>query len=144
MTPSDPTFVDLAGADLHAAEDPTRHAVVAARAASAKKGTDTVVLRVGPVLGIAVCFIITTGANDRQVKAIAEEIEQQVAEGGGGRPLNVEGFESRQWVLLDYGDMVVHVFRGDVREFYSLDRLWSDMEQIDWTEPGEGPVEEFS
>ena len=140
MTPSDPTPVELVDADdserLAAAEP----AIVAARAAADKKGSDTVVLRVGPVLGIAEFFVITSGANDRQVKAIAEEIEMQVVDAGAGRPLNVEGGDSRQWVLLDYGDMVVHVFREDIREFYSLDRLWSDMEQIEWAARSEGPA----
>ncbi len=118
--------------------DPTALAVEAARAADDKKGTDTVVLQVGPVLGIAEFFVITTGANDRQVKAIADEIEARVAEVGGVRPINSEGLDTRQWVLLDYGDLVVHVFRGDVREFYSLDRLWADMERIEWSVPVEG------
>ena len=140
MTSSDPTPVELVDADdserLAAAEP----AIVAARAADDKKGSDTVVLRVGPVLGIAEFFVITSGANDRQVKAIAEEIEMQVVDAGAGRPLNVEGVDSRQWVLLDYGDMVVHVFREDIREFYSLDRLWSDMEQIEWAARSEGPA----
>ncbi|MFA9563450.1 MAG: ribosome silencing factor [Acidimicrobiales bacterium] len=140
MTPSDPTPVELVGAadsERLAAAEP---AIVAARAADDKKGSDTVVLRVGPVLGIAEFFVITSGANDRQVKAIAEEIEMQVVDAGAGRPLNVEGVDSRQWVLLDYGDMVVHVFREDIREFYSLDRLWSDMEQIEWAARSEGPA----
>ena len=118
--------------------DPTAMAVVAARAADDKKGSDTVVLRVGPVLGIAEFFVITTGANDRQVKAIADEIEARVAEVGDVRPINTEGLDARQWVLLDYGDLVVHVFRGDIREFYSLDRLWADMERIEWADRVEG------
>ena len=140
MAPSDPTPVELVELDDHDSLGPTMPAVVAARAADDKKGSDTVVLRVGPVLGIAEFFVITSGANDRQVKAIAEEIEMQVVDAGAGRPLNVEGVDSRQWVLLDYGDMVVHVFREDIREFYSLDRLWSDMEQIEWAARSEGPA----
>ena len=118
--------------------DPTALAVVAARAADEKKASDTVVIQVGPVLGIAELFVITTGANDRQVKAIADEVEARVADAGGVRPLNTEGLDARQWVLLDYGDLVVHVFRGDVRGFYSLDRLWADMERIDWSVAVEG------
>ena len=140
MTPSDPTRVELVDADDSERLAAAAPAIVAARAADDKKGTDTVVLRVGPVLGIAEFFVITSGANDRQVKAIAEEIEMQVVDAGGGRPLNVEGVDSRQWVLLDYGDTVVHVFREDIREFYSLDRLWSDMEQIEWAARSEGPA----
>ena len=118
--------------------DPTALAVAAAVAADDKKGSDTVVLRVGPVLGIAEFFVITTGANDRQVKAIADEIEARVAEVGDVRPTNTEGLDARQWVLLDYGDLVVHVFRGDIRDFYSLDRLWADMERIEWADRVEG------
>ncbi len=120
------------------APDPTALAVAAARAADDKKGSDTVVLQVGPVLGIAEFFVITTGANDRQVKAIADEIEAQMAEVGDVRPINTEGLDARQWVLLDYGDLVVHVFRDDIREFYSLDRLWADMERIQWADRVEG------
>lgn len=137
MTP-DEAAAESDAVDERELPDPTDLAVAAASAADDKKGTDTVVLRVGPVLGIAEFFVITTGANDRQVKAIADEIEVRVAEVSGVRPLNTEGLDTRQWVLLDYGDLVVHVFRGDVREFYSLDRLWADMERIEWAVPVEG------
>ena len=137
MTP-DEAAAETDAVDARELPDPTALAVAAARAADDKKGTDTVVLRVGPVLGIAEFFVITTGANDRQVKAIADEIEVRVAGAGGVRPLNTEGLDTRQWVLLDYGDLVAHVFRGDVREFYSLDRLWADMERIEWAVPVEG------
>jgi ribosome-associated protein len=138
MTNGSEVAVGHGGDDESEAVDPTSLAVVAARAADDKKGADTVVLQVGPVLGIAEFFMITAGANDRQVKAIAEEIEAQVAEVGGVRPINTEGLDTRQWVLLDYGDLVVHVFRSDVREFYSLDRLWADMQRIEWAVPVEG------
>ncbi len=127
MTRPDPSPSVLA-----ASPEPVDLAIVAARAADDKLGTDTVVLEVGPVLAIAEFFVITSGANERQVKAIAEEIEKQVADAGGTRPLRVEGFDTRQWVLLDYGDMVIHVFQATTREFYGLDRLWSDVESVDW------------
>jgi ribosome-associated protein len=61
-----------------------------------------------------------------------------MAEVGDVRPINTEGLDARQWVLLDYGDLVVHVFRDDIREFYSLDRLWADMERIEWSDRVEG------
>lgn len=138
MTKRNDVAIERGESDAFEPLDPTDLAVAAARAADDKKGADTVVIEVGPVLGIAEFFVITTGANDRQVKAIADEIEAQLADVGGVRPINTEGLDTRQWVLLDYGDLVVHVFRGDVHEFYSLDRLWADMERIEWAVPAEG------
>jgi ribosome-associated protein len=101
-------------------------ALVAARAASAKKGTDTVVLDVGRVLAITDAFVITSGTNSRQVRTIADEIEKQVKEAGGSAPLRTEGLDDARWVLLDYGEFVVHVFLDEARQYYDLDRLWSD------------------
>ena len=91
--------------------DEIRHWVItAARAASAKKATNTVVLDVGGVLSITDAFVITSGNNRRQVLTIAEEVEAQVKAVGGPPPIRVEGLTDAQWVLLDYGDFVVHVF----------------------------------
>jgi ribosome-associated protein len=64
---------------------------------------------------------------------VAEEIEDQVAAAGGPRPLRVEGLDASQWVLLDYGDFIAHVFLDEVREFYDLERLWRDVPTIDWS-----------
>lgn len=105
---------------------------VAAEAAASKTDAETVVLDVGDVLSIAGWFVITNGFNARQVRAIAEEVEDKVAEVGGPRPIRIEGLDSRRWVLMDYGDFVVHVFLDEVREFYDLERLWSDVERVDW------------
>ncbi len=106
----------------------------AARAAAAKKGENTVVLEVGRILAITDAFVITHGANDRHVRTIAEEVEEKVAEGGGPKPLRVEGLDDARWVLLDYGDFVVHVFLDEVRRFYDLERLWSDAPRVEWDE----------
>jgi ribosome-associated protein len=115
------------------ADDKTRPWVVeAARAAAAKTDEATVVLEVGEVLAITGWFVITGGSNTRQVRAVAEEIEARVAEAGGPRPLRVEGLDSAQWVLLDYGDFIVHVFLDEAREFYDLERLWRDVPVVDW------------
>jgi len=104
----------------------------AARAASAKKGEDTVILAVGPLLAITDAFVITSGANDRQVRTIAEEIEAKVKAGGGPAPLRIEGLDDARWVLMDYGDFVVHVFLEETRRFYDLERLWADAERWSW------------
>ncbi len=107
-------------------------AAVAAKAASDKKGTGTVVLEVGQVLAITDAFVITSAPNDRLVRTIAEEVERAVKEHGGPAPLRVEGKADARWVLLDYGDFVVHVFLDDTRAFYDLERLWADAPKLDW------------
>ncbi len=114
-------------ADSHA-----HWAVAAALAADAKHGEDTVVLEVGDVLAITDYFVITSGVNSRQVRTIAEEVEVKVAEAGGPRPLRTEGFDDLRWVLLDYGAFVVHVFLQEARDYYSLERLWSDVPRLSW------------
>jgi ribosome-associated protein len=103
---------------------------MAAAAAASKKGEDTVVLEVADVLAITDWFVITSGTNTRQVRTIAEEIERQVTEAGGPRPLRVEGLDDLHWVLLDYGEFVVHVFLDETRAYYELERLWADVPRL--------------
>ena len=105
---------------------------VAAQAAASKKADDTVILDVGPVLAITDSFVITSAPNDRLVRAIAEEIERRVKEEDGPAPRRVEGLREGEWVLLDYGDFVVHVFLEQTRRFYDLERLWSDAPRVAW------------
>jgi ribosome-associated protein len=107
-------------------------AVAAARAADAKSGRDIVVLSVGDVLAITECFVIAHGGSDRQVKAIADEVEAQLGETYGVKPRRVEGLDTLTWVLMDYGPIVVHVFDEETRRFYDLERLWKDAGRIDW------------
>jgi ribosome-associated protein len=106
----------------------------AARAASDKKAENTVVLDVSGVLSITDAFVITSGNNRRQVLTIAEEVEAQVKAIGGPSPIRVEGLTDAQWVLLDYGDFVVHVFLDEVRRYYDLERLWADAPVLEWGE----------
>lgn len=105
---------------------------MAARAASDKKGADTLVLDVGDVLAITDFFVITSGTNTRQVRTIAEAVEEQVTLRGGPKPIRIEGLDDLRWVLLDYGDMVVHVFLDEARAYYELERLWRDVPRVDW------------
>ncbi|HEX7277495.1 MAG TPA: ribosome silencing factor [Acidimicrobiales bacterium] len=105
---------------------------VAARAASSKGGEDTTVLEVGRVLAITDAFVITSGRNHRQVASIVEEVEAQVRAATGISPLRIEGLEQAEWVLLDYGDFVVHAFLEETRRYYDLERLWSDAPRIEW------------
>jgi len=114
------------------AEQVRQWARTAARAAWAKGGEETVVIEVGAVLAITDAFVITSGRNTRQVKTIAEEVEARLKADGGIAPLRVEGLGDSQWVLLDYGDLVVHVFLDETRAYYDLERLWSDAPRIAW------------
>jgi ribosome-associated protein len=104
----------------------------AARAASAKGGDETVIIEVGAVLAITDAFVISSGRNTRQVRTIAEEVEAKLKAEGGISPLRVEGLGDSQWVLLDYGDLVIHVFLDETRAFYDLERLWSDAPRVAW------------
>lgn len=109
-----------------------RLTALAASAAAAKKGEDTVVLEVGEILAITDAFVITGGTNARHVRTIAQEVEAVVSAAGGPKPLRVEGLDDARWVLLDYGEFVVHVFLDETRRFYDLERLWSDAPKVDW------------
>jgi ribosome-associated protein len=106
---------------------------VAARAAAAKTLDSTVVLDVSDLLVITDHFVISSGRNDRQVRAVVDEITRQVRDAGGGSVRQVEGLDDATWVLLDYGDFVVHVFGTEARAFYALERLWADAPRTEFT-----------
>ena len=103
---------------------------VAAEAALSKKATDMVGLDLTTLEGVADYFLICSGSSEPQVKAIAEEVEDKLR-AAGARPWHVEGREGRRWVLLDFVDVVVHVFHEKTREYYLLERLWGDARRVD-------------
>lgn len=109
-----------------------RFPVLAAQAAHDKGGTDILVLRVGDVLAITDYFVIASGSNPRMVRSIVQEAEERVATAGGPRPSRTEGLAECEWVLVDYGTFVLHVFHTDARAYYELERLWSDVGKVDW------------
>ena len=100
----------------------------AVEAALSKKATDVVVMDLRPVDGPAEFFVLCTGTSDLQIKAIADAVDEQIREEVGERPWHVEGYAHKQWVLLDYVDVVVHVFDAERRAYYNLERLWADAE----------------
>ena len=110
---------------MTATDEAIAMATVAARATAAKLAEDVVVIDVSGQLVITDCFVIATGANDRQVNAIVDEVEEKMR-GAGYKPARREGAREGRWVLLDYIDVVVHIQHRDEREYYSLDRLWRD------------------
>jgi ribosome-associated protein len=101
----------------------------AVAAAEDKKAIDLRVLHLSNVSGFTDYFLICSGGSERQVQAIADGIETRLR-AEGARPLHVEGYNRGQWVLLDYGDLVVHVFDGQTRGFYALERLWADAPDV--------------
>jgi ribosome-associated protein len=109
-----------------------RRVAVAAAAASAKKGNDIVALDVGDILSITDAFVITSAGNVRQVRTIVDEVEKVMKEQLSAPPTSVEGLDDATWVLLDFGDIVVHVFLDATRAYYELERLWADAPRIDW------------
>lgn len=104
--------------------------MLAADAAAEKKAFDVMALEVRELLVITDYFVLATGRTDRQVKTIAEEVERLLRETAGRKPIGREGESEGKWVLLDYGDVVVHVFTPEERAFYRLERLWADAPRI--------------
>jgi ribosome-associated protein len=119
-----------------AGQDSRERALIAVRAASEKKAEDIVVQEMRRLLPITDYFVIATGANRRQVDAIVEAIEEALRKEAGAKPLGREGLDDLTWALLDYGDVVVHVFQPELREFYRLESLWSDAPLVGLTEAG--------
>jgi ribosome-associated protein len=107
-------------------------AVTAALAADDKKADDTLVLFVGDLLGITEYFVITSASNRRLVRTIVDAVEERVREEHGRKPLRTEGLSEQQWVCVDYGDFVVHVFNDEMRAYYEIERLYRDVPRIDW------------
>ncbi len=111
-------------------------AVAAAQAAAAKQAADIVILDVRELIVITDYFVIASGSTDRQVKTIVDEVERVLREAHRVKPVRREGEGDARWVLLDYVDIVVHVFAEEEREYYDLERLWADAPRVDWEPQG--------
>ncbi len=98
---------------------------------SEKKGFNIVALDLREVTSFAEFFVIASGANQRQVQAISDEINEQLKKQLQVRPIRIEGYNSAEWILLDYGDFIVHIFEQKAREFYDLERLWRDAKKVE-------------
>ena len=118
----------------------TTEVLEAATAASSKKAERIVILDVSKQLVITDYFLICSGNTDRQVRTIADEVERQLQESFRRKPFRREGEREGTWVLLDYVDFVVHVFRKEERDYYELERLWADAPQIPFEEESIEPA----
>lgn len=109
--------------------DTTERVREAVAAADDRKAVDLKVLHLTKITDFADYFLICSGTNERQVQAIADAVQEKLR-AGRVRPLHVEGYNRAQWVLLDYGDLVVHVFQEEQRRYYALERLWGDAPDV--------------
>ncbi|MBI3768789.1 MAG: ribosome silencing factor [Deltaproteobacteria bacterium] len=114
--------------------DGLQKALLCTRAALDKKALDLVVIDVSGLTSIGDYLVICTGRSDRQVQSIAQAVEEALA-AAGARPISIEGIRRGQWVLLDSGDVIVHVFHQPIREFYDLERLWEHAPRVQLPEP---------
>lgn len=104
--------------------------ILTAKAISSKKGLNIKLIEIGDISSLADYMVIATGTSSTHVKAIADEVEYQLDEGGISVS-HIEGYRSNSWILLDYVDVIVHIFSDEAREFYDLERLWQDGKEID-------------
>ena len=98
---------------------------IAAEAADSKKARDMAALDISAIASFASWFLICSGDSSRQIQAIADEIEMRLKE-AGVRPDHIEGYRNAEWILMDYSDLVVHIFSKTARDYYNLERLWRD------------------
>ncbi len=124
---------DLSDARPAPIDDSTDLAVLAARTADVKKATDIVILDVGDVLSITGYFVVASASNRRLVRTVAESIEDAVKDELGRSVVRTEGLREQRWILLDYGDVVIHVFDDEMREFYDIERLYRDVPHVEWS-----------
>lgn len=120
--------------DASVRDDSRATAVAAAQAAAAKQAGDIVILDVRELIVITDYFVIASGSSERQVRTLVEEVERAIRVRLERKPVRREGEDGWEWVLLDYVDVVVHVFSDEQREYYDLERLWRDAPRIEWAE----------
>ncbi len=131
---------------MTALESSVKAVRIAAAAADRLKATDEQAFDVSDLLGITDAMLVVSASNERQVLAVAEEIEKDLfLKDNKRKALSREGLELAQWILLDFGDFVVHVMHEEARQFYRLERLWNDCQAIDLQLPEHaGEIEESS
>ncbi len=117
------------------ADDTLDSALTAAHAADSKKAVAVRVLDLREITSFAEYFVICTGNNQRQIQAIADEVHLRLKQ-DGRNPLGIEGYDKAEWVLMDYGDFLVHVFSEAARKFYDLERLWRAAKDVPVELPG--------
>ncbi len=116
-------------------DDSREAALSAARAAADKQAENPVVLDMSEMFGATDYFVIASARNTRQARTVVDEVELRLREEHERKAIRVEGLRDATWILVDYGDVVVHVFLDETREYYDLERLWSGAPRVTWEEP---------
>ena len=120
--------------------DPTQLALYLAELLEEKQARDIVIVDVEDLVGYTSYFIISSGRSDRQVKALVDHVKRQSRTDAVTRPIGVEGADTGRWALVDFGDVVVHIFREDERDYYDLEGLWQDAPRLERPEKEGDPV----
>ncbi|OHB68716.1 MAG: ribosome silencing factor [Planctomycetes bacterium RBG_13_63_9] len=107
-----------------------RRALTAARVAEQNRGRDVVVLDMRELTPIFDYFVVASGTSRRQLHAMSEEIDRALEDELGDRRLGIEGYDESRWILLDYGDVVIHLFESETRKYYALEQLWSHAKKV--------------
>lgn len=114
--------------------DSIEYVNIVAQEISDTKGQDLKILDLRPIVSFTDYFVLATGNSDRHVQALADKVRLRLKKEYQLLPLTFEGYDQGQWVLLDYGDFVVHLFQPDFRDYYALDEFWHDAPQVAWRE----------
>jgi len=126
----DQSFAGSRAASAPRSDRALERVLVAARTAEDNRGRDIVVLDLRELTTFFDYFVIVTGTSRRQLHAISEEIDHALEEGMGDRRLGIEGYDESRWILLDYGDLVVHLFEPETRAYYALEELWAQAKRV--------------
>jgi ribosome-associated protein len=126
------TSVDSSAAPVRSAGSALQRALAAARTAKENRATNVAVLDMRELTTIFDYFVLATGTSRRQLHAISEEIDHLLEDRMGDRRLGIEGYDLSRWILLDYGDVVVHLFDAETRAYYSLEDLWGQAKRVEW------------
>ncbi len=113
-------------------------AVAAARTAAEHRGQDVVVLDMRSLSQLFDFFVIATGTSRRQLHAMSEEIDRMMQADFQDERLGLEGYEASRWIVLDYGDVVIHLFDEETRQYYNLEELWAEAPRVDWAHLADG------
>jgi ribosome-associated protein len=135
MSPEPRTIVTNSSAGAAAVKDDQsnpalKRALVAAQTADDNRGRDIVILDLREMTTFFDYFVVVSGTSRRQLHAISEEIDHALEEGMGDRRMGIEGYRESRWILLDYGDVVIHIFEPETRQYYDLENLWGNAKKV--------------
>ncbi len=122
--------VDSAASQPQRSDRAKQRALVAARTAEENRGRDITILDLRELTSTFDFFVIASGSSRRQLHAMSEEIDHALEQGLGDRRMGIEGYEESRWILLDYGDVVIHLFEPETRAYYALEELWGQAKQV--------------